>query len=47
MLRLSKVVVTLASFILLAFVAAPPVNAEHIFFDISINGTSLGAGGAD
>ncbi len=43
MLRLSKVVVTLASFILISFAAAPIVNAEHIFFDVDINGTSLRA----
>jgi len=41
MLRLSKIVITLACFILLAFAAAPPVNAEHIFFNVDINGTTL------
>ncbi len=43
MLRFSKIVITLASFILVSFAAAPIVNAEHIFFNVDINGTTLSA----
>ena len=41
MLRISKVVATLAMFVVFSFAIAPDVKAEHIFFDTDVNGTRL------
>lgn len=46
MFRLSKIVITVASFMLISFAAAPVANAEHIFFELDINGTLLSPGGS-